>query len=247
VDDLKGKKVIVCGGAGRMGLNIVTYLENQGAVPIIIDKIVKRKISDTFYQCDLSNFENTKLIFKRILEVHPDVRHMVNALRIRNVDEGTNDICKSSALINSGINSYIYPMHLFCDSDLSNGSVVNISSVLGNKISPNVPLAYHVTKAAIEQASKYYAANFKEHKIRINCIAPGLISNGASEVQSSAPDASYYAKIATKLPLQRSGSHNDVASLAAFLLSDASGFLTGTNIKLDGGSDLLELTSLFES
>jgi NAD(P)-dependent dehydrogenase (short-subunit alcohol dehydrogenase family) len=161
VNDLKGKKIIICGGAGRMGLNIVTYLENQGALPIIIDKVVNRKFSGTFYQCDLSNFENTKIVLKKILEVHPDVRHMVNALRIRHVDENSDDICRSSALINSGINSYIYPMHLFCNSNLSHGSLVNISSVLGKKISPNVPLDYHVTKAAIEQASTIMLQSLK--------------------------------------------------------------------------------------
>lgn len=243
MQDLKGKKIIVCGGSGQMGRNICSHIREIEAIPIIVDSNIEKQETDTAFECDLSNSTATELIFDKLFKIHPEVNYLVNALRIRKKIDINDNICSMSASISSELNAYLYPMHFFCNKKREGGALVNISSILGRRISLDVPLDYHVAKASIEQASRYYAARYKDHKVRVNCIAPGLISKGDSEIQSINPNDSHYSQLARKLPLQRSGSQSEVVSLITFLLSEASGFLLGANILIDGGGDLIEITS----
>lgn len=242
--DLEGKKIVVCGGSGRMGGSICSYLETIGAIPIIIDNQIEDISRYLSLKCDLSNANETRRVFEQLFSEHPQVDHFVNAIRIRSEELEESDIIASSDAIMLEMNAYLYPMHFFCMKERVSGSLVNVSSILSERIDLEVPLAYHVAKAAIEQASRYYTAKYKDYKVRINCILPGLISNGAAEYSSVDPDASHYSNLANKLPLMRSGSHDEVAALVAFLLSDASGFVVGANVKIDGGGDLVELLSV---
>lgn len=242
--DLIGKKIVVCGGAGRMGNSICSYLKNIGAIPIVVDAILGDDDRHLSFKCDLSDADDTERVFNKIFNDNSRVDYLVNALRIRSEEKVFSSIKLSSLLIQKEINAYLFPMHFFCMKKRISGSLVNISSILGKSISLDVPLEYHVAKAAIEQASRYYASNFQKFKVRVNCISPGLISNGPSENCSTSHGASYYSQLACKLPIQRSGGHNDVASLTAYLLSDASGFVIGENIKIDGGGHLMEPLSI---
>ena len=227
-----------------MGNSICDYLSNIDVIPVVIDSSIRENCRYQSFQCNLSDADETESVLNSIFEEHRHVNHLINAVRIRSEIHDNKNIKSTSICIMEEMNAYLNPMHFFCSKTHTSSSLVNISSILGKSISSDVPIAYHVAKAAIEQASRYYATKYNDTKVRINCISPGLISNGGSEDCSYESDAGSYARLACRLPIQRSGGHNAVAALATFLLSELSDFVVGENIKVDGGGDLLEPLSI---
>ncbi len=121
------------------------------------------------------------------------------------------------------------------------GSIVLFSSMYGN-VSPypkvyeglgmNVnPVEYGAGKAAIVQLTKYLAVHWGLQNVRCNCISPGPFPNPA--VQEQHPE--FIRRLSEKAPLGRVGRSTEIAGVVAFLLSAASSYITGQNIKVDGG------------
>lgn len=116
------------------------------------------------------------------------------------------------------------------------GSVVIVSSLGGIKVFSGGNGIYGAGKAALSSAAKFCAKEFAPRLIRVNCICPGmidtpLIHRGTVTDEQLAEDAKRY-------PLKRYGKPNDVAHLATFLLSEASSWITGQDIIIDGGVSL---------
>ena len=112
------------------------------------------------------------------------------------------------------------------------GSLVFFSSVVAA-----VGVANHAAIAAakggVEALTRSMAADFSTIGLRVNCIAPGLMRGAATERLLGNPAGAR--QIAAQYPLGRHGEPGDAASLAAFLVSDASSWITGQVIGLDGG------------
>ena len=115
------------------------------------------------------------------------------------------------------------------------GAIINLSSIYG-LVSPdqriygdsgiNSPLVYGVTKAAIIQMTRYWATYWAP-KIRVNCITPG----GLGDHQ----DKQFIANYIAKTPMGRMGQERDLEGAAVYLASDASKWMTGQNLIVDGG------------
>ena len=116
------------------------------------------------------------------------------------------------------------------------GSVLFIASIVGLEATP-APLPYSAAKAALLSYSKNLSRELAPEKIRVNSIAPGnILFDGGSwheRVMSAPKDVERILK--ADVPQQRLGSPADVAKLAAFLCSSASGFTTGSCFVADGG------------
>ena len=110
------------------------------------------------------------------------------------------------------------------------GSIVNITSVEAYKASPGFAV-YGAMKAAVEHLSRSLALELSDRRIRVNTIAPdALPTPGDAGLLVGSDD--YGAKLALGW-----GESDDIAGAAVFLLSDASRFITGTTVHVDGGSD----------
>jgi NAD(P)-dependent dehydrogenase (short-subunit alcohol dehydrogenase family) len=119
-------------------------------------------------------------------------------------------------------------------------SVVNIASMYGS-VSPdpaiygasgkNNPVHYGATKGGLIQMTRYLACHLGSAGIRVNSIAPGPFPD--TQIDPGIPG--FYAKLAAKVPLQRVGSPHEVAGPVVFLLSDASSYVSGANLPVDGG------------
>jgi NAD(P)-dependent dehydrogenase (short-subunit alcohol dehydrogenase family) len=127
------------------------------------------------------------------------------------------------------------------------GAIVNVASMAGVSGAPNMA-AYSASKAAVIGLTKAAAKDLAPAAIRVNAVSPGFIGPGRMwETQVSAQAAAqsqYYASDADEvasqmielIPLRRYGAPREVASVVAFLLSDAAAYVTGINVEVSGGS-----------
>jgi NAD(P)-dependent dehydrogenase (short-subunit alcohol dehydrogenase family) len=120
------------------------------------------------------------------------------------------------------------------------GSIVLFSSMYGtvspdprvyaDPMTPN-PVEYGVGKAGIQQMARYLAVHWGTRGVRCNSISPGPFPNPT--IQREKPD--FIARLTQKVPLGRVGTADEIAGSVAFLVCDASSFITGHNLAVDGG------------
>lgn len=110
------------------------------------------------------------------------------------------------------------------------GSVSPDPRIYGAPMTPN-PVEYGVGKAGIQQLARYFAVHYGARGVRCNAISPGPFPN--PNLQRENPG--FIARLAEKVPLGRVGQAPEIAGSVAFLLSDASSFITGHNLPVDGG------------
>lgn len=113
------------------------------------------------------------------------------------------------------------------------GAIVNLSSVAGNDGVQGLA-AYSVAKAGIQMFTRVAAAEWGQHGIRINCVAPGLIATENAMKDFVANDLDVD-KFCAGYPLQRAGRAEDVARAIVFFASDASSYITGETLTVAGG------------
>lgn len=120
------------------------------------------------------------------------------------------------------------------------GSIVNMSSVNGRLTIPTIA-SYNASKGAIDQLTRVMALSMADLGVRVNAVAPGTI---ATELARAAVLTSDEAKnrILTRTPMKRLGEPSEIADVTAFLLSDASTYVTGEIIVVDGGRMTLNYT-----
>ena len=124
------------------------------------------------------------------------------------------------------------------------GNVVIASSVTGDLVADAGEAAYAMTKAAVVGLTKALAVEYADRHIRVNCTQLGyartpMVEKMAQESNPADPE-SVIAGIASSVPMKRLADPKEVGELFAFLASDESSYLTGTQIVIDGGSTLPE-------
>lgn len=124
------------------------------------------------------------------------------------------------------------------------GTVINVSSIEASRAAPNFAV-YAACKAGLNNLTRTLALEFADHGIRVNTIAPditvtpGIRGNHSGPVDPSkwiAPTPAQSAAIARRLPLAREGVDSECGSVAVFLASAMSSYVTGTVIPVDGGA-----------
>lgn len=113
------------------------------------------------------------------------------------------------------------------------GSIIVVSSIGGLQGS-GVIGAYNISKAADFQLVRNLALEFGPHNVRVNAIAPGVIRTDFARALWEDPDA--MSKLEQATPLGRIGEPGEIAGAAVFLASNASTFMSGQNLVIDGGS-----------
>lgn len=113
------------------------------------------------------------------------------------------------------------------------GAIVNNSSVAGSKGVPGLG-AYSAAKAAIQMFTRVAAAEWGPKGVRVNCVAPGMIAtpNASKDFEQSGLDIAAFSQ---NFPLRRVGQADEVARAILFLVSDASSYITGAVVPVDGG------------
>jgi NAD(P)-dependent dehydrogenase (short-subunit alcohol dehydrogenase family) len=117
---------------------------------------------------------------------------------------------------------------LFEELEKGPGTVINVTSIVGSRVHPFAGTAYATSKAALACLTREMAHDFAPHGIRVNAIAPGEIKTDILSPETEA-------RLAPVIPMRRVGTPDEVAKVIAFLCSDAASYVTGEEIKINGG------------
>ncbi len=123
--------------------------------------------------------------------------------------------------------SVVLARGLFKELVAAQGAIVNVTSIAGARVHPFAGAAYSTSKAALAALTREMAHDFGPHGVRVNAIAPGEIETA---ILSPGTD-----KLAESLPLRRLGKPEEVARTIYYLCTDASSYVTGVEIEINGG------------
>ena len=235
--DLSEKVALITGGASGIGYSIaLSYLE-AGAEVIVTaktDESVKNCVVNTEYgslkifKLDVTNDISIEKLFSEIDKL--DI--LVNNAGI--VKRGLEYRVETFAeVINTNLMGIMRMSHEALPKlALSHGNIINIASVwsfFGSPISPG----YTASKTGVVGLTRSLANGWAEHKVRVNCIAPGWIETKLNKELRS--DKEQYDKIKDRTPMKRWGNPKEIAGAAVYLPSEKASFTTGTTIIVDGG------------
>ncbi|MCU6599009.1 SDR family oxidoreductase [Peribacillus frigoritolerans] len=244
---LKEKTAIVTGGANGIGKATVNKFLEEGANVVFTDinkeagnKTLEemREVSNNvlFIQHDVSKESDWINVIEETLKAFGKVDILFNNAGIfssKPVTEYETEEWNRLLGINvTGV--FIGMKHIVpVMREQKSGSIINTSSVAGLKGSVNTTL-YGASKGAVRIMTKDLAVEVAADQIRVNSIHPGIIQTAMGEDVATSVKASSE-QLAKSIPLRRLGKPEDIANLVAFLASDESSFITGTEMIIDGG------------
>jgi NAD(P)-dependent dehydrogenase (short-subunit alcohol dehydrogenase family) len=119
------------------------------------------------------------------------------------------------------------------------GSIINISSIAGQRYIGKPQVGYAAAKAGLMQLTKTTAVIHAKDNVRVNCVVPGLMHtpmlNRMAEKYAGGDLDGFIAKRNAMVPMRRMGNAHDVANAVLFLAADESSYVTATEIVVDGG------------
>lgn len=248
--NLKGKTALITGGAGYLGTEMCEVLAEQGANIIIAsrDDAKCQKLADrlkleypsqifTALKLDLMDKNSIRETVSNIERLDILINNAwsgnKNSFETISDEDWEYDIDMS---LNSVFRLVKATQHLLKD---SRGVILNTASMYGH-VAPDYrlyndekytnPPSYGAAKAAVIQFSKYLASFLAPYEIRVNCISPGPFP--FPETQK---DKEFMTRLGSKNPMNRIGQPHELKGVVALLCSDASSYITGQNICVDGG------------
>ncbi len=249
--DLTGKTVLVMGGSGNLGTAQVDALAAFGAtvISVHIEDVGEDARENVIHiVADLSDQEAHKAIFERVKRDYGSLNVLVNNAAFgggsggkgisNEIEYFDDDMWQGGIEGNLGLTfrSIRAAVPLMKE---KGGSIINIASMYG-VVSPdpaiygdsgnNSPVTYGVAKAGVLQLTRYGAAHLAKYGIRVNAVTPGPFPN-----ERTLANKPFAAKLAEKTMLRRVGDRKELVGAIILLASDASTFMTGSNITVDGG------------
>ncbi|TMV03256.1 SDR family oxidoreductase [Ruegeria sediminis] len=255
---IAGKTAIVTGGANGIGLAIGRHFADAGANVMFVDMDEKRLVDELGDQVEDGNVRyfagdlREKLTIANLLSATIDafdqVDILVNGAR-QVIPSDPLDLEDDSVriLLNQNLLPALRLSQLVAKrmikqaangDEAPGGSIINLSSIAARRTHPDL-MAYSVSTSALDQMTRSLAVSLATKRIRVNAIAFGSVMSAS--LQSTLKDnRAFREDIEKHTPLSRIAAPTELAETAQFLASDASGFMTGQILTLDGGRTLLD-------
>lgn len=259
--DLSGKVAVVTGGTGILGKLYCQRLAEAGAQVIVADldsdrcedlaDEIKNKtgVNAEGHAVDLSDEDSVRTWAKYIISAHGSVDILLNNAAAKSPNFFApldrfplEDWNKVMAVNVTGMFLTVRELGPSMAAR-GKGSIINVSSIYGvvgpdQRIyegswygdmggSINTPLIYSVTKGAVISLTKYLATFWGDRGVRVNTLTPGGVSSGQNSV--------FNQKYSSKVPLGRMAEAEEMVGAMLFLASDASSYVNGHNLIVDGG------------
>lgn len=241
MDNLKSKIIIVTGGSGLLGKEIMKNLQKKGATAINADISVDTNLDEFTLNFDITSRESILKGLKEVVDFYGKIDGLVNNAYPRTKDWGTKfeDISYTSWQKNVDMQMntiFLVIQNIMPELIKSKGSIVNMTSiygVLGNDLTLyentniNTAAPYSAIKGGIINFTRYLASYYGRQSVRVNCVSPGGIFDNQHEI--------FVENYEKKVPMGRMGTPDDIAPVVSFLISDEAKYITGQNLIVDGG------------
>lgn len=240
-----GQPILISGAGRGLGEGIAMHLASEGAIVGIADingqtalDVAEAIIADGgkafSYGADCGSRSEFMQVAQDFASDAGPLRAMINNASvlvyepIEKVTEETLD-----RMLSAGLKSAFWGVQAFLEHRDENapGNILNYSSPVAYRGRPNTG-AYTTIKAGIAGLTKVLAGELGPRGIRVNALAPGSVPTPATE---GFVTPEQYEQRAKNIPLRRNGTVDDVASAAAYLLSDEASFINGAMLAVDGG------------
>ncbi len=241
------KVAIVTGGGSGIGLAITEKFVQNNITTVIVGRDAeklhqaKQKLGALCVPivADLSDLDAIPGLVKEVITQFGHIDILVNNAGInmkKEFTEVTNEDFQK--VIQTNLTGVFVLSREVVKSMLPNnkGSIVNISSMAAQYGIPKV-IAYSASKTAIEGMTRAMATELSPRGIRINCIAPGFIATDMTSKAFNA-DAERKNKALGRTPMGVMGTPSDIGDAALFLATDASKYITGVVLPVDGGNSI---------
>ncbi len=249
---LKNRIAIITGAARGIGLSCAERFVAEGAHVVIVDvldeigKTEARRLGATYLHCDVSKSSDVKAVVAAVVKQHGALDILLNNAAI-NISGDFLEISEADYDKVLDINlKGSFLMLQACAREMvkqAAGSIINMSSVNDTLAIPNI-VSYCVAKGGVSQLTRATSISLAPHGIRVNAIGPGSIMTDM--LKSVVNDKAAMARVMSRTPMGRVGEPSEIASIAVFLASDESSYVTGQTIYADGGRMPLNYTMPME-
>lgn len=253
--NLSEKKVFIVGGSGLIGSEIVKACLDAGAKVVCFDltknkKNFSKKNKNLFFEkLNVKNLSSLNIYFIKIAKKHGTPNCFINTSYPKTKDWSKNSYKKISLEsykknISIHLNSYIWIAKTIADLMLKNktknASIVQLSSIYGilgqdselyKNTKINESMTYATIKGGISNSVRSMATYYGKYNIRVNGICPGGVFDSQNKI--------FVKRYNKKTPLGRMARPDEIAMASLFLLSDASSYITGSNLVVDGGFSIM--------
>ena len=239
------KVAIVTGGSGLIGKEIVKGLHEFGAKVYIADiekseELIGREIEHV--HTDVTSEESVNKMITGVVRDAGRIDILVNSAYPRTKDWGLKFEHVTTSSWNINLNNHLGGYFLCCQKaaeqmkQQGGGTIINMASIYG-VVAPDfsiyegtemtMPVAYSAIKGGIIALTRYIATYYAKYNVRANAVSPGGIFDNHEET--------FVRKYSDKTPLGRMGRPSEITGAVVFLASEASSYVTGQNLIVDGG------------
>ena len=244
---LEGKTALITGAVGQLGKVICLGFLDAESVVIGADLNLGKKniIQDdniSYHSLDITSKHSVEKLFNKLYKKYSSIDILINNAGVSTFEPFEDRLEESFDWV-SDVNlkgTFLCIQEYFKHQKNNKcGNVVNIASIYG-LISPDPKMyrkgdrknseVYGATKAGIIQMTKYFAVHLAEKNIRVNAVSPGGIFNTEN------PQSEYFiGEYSKRNPMGKMANAEEIMGAVLYLVSDASSYVTGHNLVVDGG------------
>lgn len=261
--DLKDKVALITGGAGLLGIKHAEAIAEMGGIPILIDVCKKgldtasttlKSFSHEIFVCDITQKSSLEVVLDEVKKIYGRLDILINNAAINPKVESKNGL-EGSRLEYYSLNTFKKEIDVgltgafLCSqvfgtfmAERKKGVILNIASDLGliapnqslykkesvlDEYQPVKPVTYSIIKHGLVGLTRYLATYWAQNGIRCNALAPGGVENGQSQ--------EFINRIEKLIPMGRMAHVDEYKAAIVFMVSDASSYMNGAVLSVDGG------------